>query len=496
VVDVSDPEHPAYAGTVRTGYASELAVSPSGHVLVADREDGLLVLAGPDLNDDARAPAPINDLRATALTSTSVSLQWTAVGDDGYYGTAAGYALRRALTPILDLADWDAATPLSGLPAPLPAGRIQTHVADGLAPDTEWHFAVQAIDDEGRVGPLGREGVVTTPSAGTFLRDGRLDEDYGTDETVFTYEVVYLDGDGVEPVVHDVLISGEAQAMTRIEGTPLTGALYRHQTTLAIGSHDFAFRFGDGEENTVETQAEAGPTVGAVIFLMGSEPDEFGRREDEALHVVLLDRDVEAAATEVTQAEYAALTPGYTATAGDLPVTGVDWFEAVAYCNALSLHDGLAPVYAVDGLTVDWNRDADGWRLPTEAEWEYLCRAGAATSLPDADVSAFRCAADPDLERFAWYCGNADGPQAVGQKAANAFGLHDMHGNVREWCWDWYGEYGPSANAPTGPPVGERRVVRGGSWHYHAEECRSAARGTFYPDSADDFVGFRVVRNR
>jgi len=85
----------------------------------------------------------------------------------------------------------------------------------------------------------------------------------------------------------------------------------------------------------------------------------------------------------------------------------------------------------------------------------------------------------------------------VEQKTANAGGLFDMLGNVREWCWDWYGVYpaGPVLD-PEGPTTGEQRVVRGGSWHYYARDCRSAARGTFYPTSADDFVGFRVVRNQ
>ena len=495
VVDVSDPEHPSYAGNVPTGYASDLAVTPSGHVLVADRSEGLLVLAGPDMNVDARAPAPVTDLRAAPLTSVSVRLDWTAVGDDGYYGAASAYALRRAQSPILDAVDWDAAAPVPGLPVPAAAGRAETFVVTGLTQNQLWHFALRAVDDEGRIGALGNDCAVTTP-VGTFLAGARVDRDVGVEDTVFRYEVVYHDAEGDPATVHEVLIDGVAFDMVLESGAPADGALYVHQTTLGIGQHDYAFRFDDGNGNLVETGTASGPAVGAVLFRMGSDPAEYGRREDEPLHDVLLSRDVVAAATEVTEAEYAALTPGFTALAPDLPVAGVDWYDALRYCNALSLAEDRTPAYVVDGAVVTWDRAADGWRLPTEAEWEYLCRAGSESSLPDADVSVHGCGADPELERFGWYCGNAAGRRDVGQKSANAFGLYDMHGNVREWCWDWYGEYGPAGSDPAGPDAGEQKVVRGGSWPYHAEEGRSAARATFYPGSADDFVGFRVVRNR
>ena len=499
VVDVSDPELPEYAGTVETGYAADLCVTDSGHVLVADRELGLIVLAGPDLTEDTAAPAAVNTLAGEPLNSTSVRLSWTAVGDDGFYGTAAAYELRYAAAAIADEPDWEAASVVTDLPLPAEAGTEQSVDVDGLVQDTDWHFALRVLDDEGRRSPLSNDAVVTTPT-GTYLSGASHAPAFGTTATEFVFEVTFVDAEGDTPVQGDVEIDGALQAMTFVSGDPETGALYRLTTTLASGAHAYRFVFDDGLGGAAATDAVDGPPVGLAAFVMGSPVGETGRRYDEPRTEVVLTRLPVAAVHEVTQAEWTALMGANPATfvGDDLPVHNVDWFDALAYCNALSTADGLTPVYVIDEPSVSWDRDANGWRLPTEAEWEYLCRAGTETGLYNGELSETLCNYDATLDAVGWYCGNAvAGPEDVEGKIANTNGLYDMLGNVREWCWDWYGVYGDGPLLdPEGPASGEQRVVRGGSWHYNARDCRSAARGTFYPTSADDFVGVRVVRNQ
>lgn len=166
----------------------------------------------------------------------------------------------------------------------------------------------------------------------------------------------------------------------------------------------------------------------------------------------------------------------------DLPATCVSFEDATRYCA--------------------WK----GLRLPTEAEWEWLARAGTTTAFAAGDLTARVCNADPALVPAAWYCGSfgvgeTPGTRAVGTKAANPWGLSDLAGNVAEWCWDWYGDYrlldddGDGVVLdPAGPATGTQRVVRGGSWYGGSEDCRGAARDARYPDSADDTIGLRAVR--
>ena len=498
VVDVRDPENPEYAGTVATGYASDLCVAPSGHVLVADRNDGFLVLAGPDLSSDARAPARVTTLAGTPLNVSSVRLTWQATGDDGYYGQASSYQMRFTQTAITNEADWEAAQVVAGLPDPLEPGTEQSVDVSDLLPQTTWHFAMKVIDGDGRSSALSNDAAVTTPY-GTYLGGGGVSPETGPPASEFTFEVTYYDGDGDEPGGHDVEIDGIVTPMDHVAGAPVTGSLYRLTVALPAGIHNYRFLFDDGQGNHAVTELVNKPLVGESIFLMGSQAGETGRSYDEVQHEVVLTREITVAATEVTQSEWNELMPVNPSTfvGDDLPVHNISWYDAVEYCNALSDEDGLTLAYVVDGPLVTWDRDANGWRLPTEAEWEYACRAGTTTGLYNGELTDVRCGADALLDAVGWYCGNATEPQAVQQKTANANGLYDMSGNVREWCWDWYGVYpeGPVLD-PEGPVDGEQRVVRGGSWHYYARDCRSAARGTFYPTSADDFVGFRVVRNQ
>ncbi|MDP6460481.1 MAG: formylglycine-generating enzyme family protein, partial [Gemmatimonadota bacterium] len=169
-------------------------------------------------------------------------------------------------------------------------------------------------------------------------------------------------------------------------------------------------------------------------------------------------------------------------------------YDAVAYCNALSASEGLTPCYSGSGsgTVCDWN--ANGYRLPTEAEWEYACRAGTETAYYTGVNTNTECA-DPNLDMAGWYCGNASNTtHPTEEKVANASGLYDMHGNVWEWCWDWYGSYSGQETDPAGPGSGSDRVIRGGSWYDFALGCRSANRGNYGPGYANAVIGFRPVR--
>jgi formylglycine-generating enzyme len=183
----------------------------------------------------------------------------------------------------------------------------------------------------------------------------------------------------------------------------------------------------------------------------------------------------ELATTPVTQAQYAALTGERPAAVhGErLPVEGVSWEDAVRFCNALSDRAGLTAAYAVAGDEVAWDTSADGYRLPTEAEWERACRAG--TTGPRYG----------DLDAIAWYRGNSGGrPHDVGRKQPNDWGLHDTLGNVWEWCWD---RYDPDV-------YGTYRVLRGGGWFDEHWSCRASVRRRSHPTYRIDDVGFRVAR--
>jgi len=179
------------------------------------------------------------------------------------------------------------------------------------------------------------------------------------------------------------------------------------------------------------------------------------------------------------------------------PVVLVSWFDAIEYCNWLSRLEGLNPAYTINGNNVTWNRNANGYRLPTEAEWEYACRAGTTTPFNTGNnITTNQANYNGNFP----YNNNAKGEYRqrttpVGSFPANAWGLHDMHGNVFEWCWDWYGFYATGAQTnPTGAVSGENRVLRGGSWYYDGQGLRSAYRLHVIPGSRYSNIGFRVVR--
>ncbi len=229
-------------------------------------------------------------------------------------------------------------------------------------------------------------------------------------------------------------------------------------------------------------------------FLMGSpEGDAMTRNNEMPLHRTSVS-GFRIARTPVTAGLYrAAMENGSLQGDDDRPASNVSWYEAVKFCNRLSQRHGYRRCYRTGWWwrrlrwSCDWR--ADGYRLPTEAEWEYACRAGSEGRWSFGDDLA-------TIGDYAWYEGNSmNDIQPVGRKRPNPWGLYDMHGNVWEWCWDWYGPYGTENKVdPSGPPERDSRIVRGGSSWVSLGALRSAARAFAPPSFRFKARGFRCVR--
>ncbi|MBD3222858.1 SUMF1/EgtB/PvdO family nonheme iron enzyme [bacterium] len=494
-MDVSDPEDPIYVGSTETPNATDVVFTEDGFCLVMDEEAGFYVLAGHGPFTDIADPAPVTDLDADPVGVGSIDLLWTMTGDDRFEGRAEGLEIRWSPDAIETEDDWDAAAPIPNTPPADEPGTSMRFTVDGLERASSYHFAVRTIDEAGRMSPLA-DDVEATTLDGMVLRDGGVNIEGGSVDDLYVFSVELLWG--LPVTTAEVVIDGEPHAMSSDDGRH-----YTYETNLEPGIHDYLFRFEAASSDPVQYPASGEPVVGpavGAVFTMGSPPTEVGRDDDEVQHLVALSRFVVAEPYEVTQAEWDAVMPADSNPSqhvgADRPVDSVTWFEAVTYCNARSDADGYTPVYTIDGTSVTADPLADGWRLPTEAEWEYLCRAGTESAHPTGELVELNCRLDPTLAAQAWYCANAaTGPEVGGQKDPNPDGLYDMLGNLREWCWDWYGPLGEDVVVdPTGPASGEQRVVRGGSWYNIAQECRSAAREALPPDSRDDTMGLRVVR--
>ncbi len=266
--------------------------------------------------------------------------------------------------------------------------------------------------------------------------------------------------------------------------------------------------------------------IPAGTFQMGSTA---GYDDEKPEHEVTISKGYFMGRHEVTQEEYEKYC-SYTGgedekpteqygVGDDYPAYYVSWYDAVVYCNRRSIAEDLTPCYAIggetdpskwgedgtvptssdstwNGVTCNWN--ANGYRLPTEAEWEYAARAGDDTTNARTWSGT---KTDADLEEYAWYSyeGSDSKTHQVGMLLPNAWGLHDMSGNVVELCWDWYGDYSTeSVTNPTGPTGGSSggyRVYRGGGWRNLADGCTVSYRLYSDPNDRYDYVGFRLVRS-
>jgi formylglycine-generating enzyme required for sulfatase activity len=270
--------------------------------------------------------------------------------------------------------------------------------------------------------------------------------------------------------------------------------------------------FGDSAVSTGTLVAPPPRPAGMVLisggtFQMGSTTQS--ESDEQPVHTVTVS-DFWLDTTEVTQKEYGDLMSstysGYSSPNGSSsygvednnPAYYVNWYDAVLYCNARTKASGSSDTVfsytsisgtpgndcVLSGLRIDLTKN--GYRLPTEAQWEYACRAGTTTDYYWGGAT---------IGDYAWYSGNSGSKtHAVAQKLPNSYGLYDMSGNVWEWCNDWYGSYGSGSETdPEGPGSGSYRVIRGGSWNYVASYLRSANRDCDGPDGAYVYIGFRVA---
>ncbi len=246
------------------------------------------------------------------------------------------------------------------------------------------------------------------------------------------------------------------------------------------------------------------------IFQMGSPKTEGWRSDDETQHIVTVS-DFYISPYEVMQKEYENITGKNPSNfrGENLPVENISWLEAVQFCNALSEKAGFTPVYTVNGNNVTWDRSANGYRLPTEAEWEYACRAGTTTPFntensPSAEQANYYGHYPYEIEENYFSQGNLETKPgeyrqttvAVDSFSPNKWGLYNMHGNVSEWVWDYYGAYNTESQTdPVGNESGSRCVYRGGGWNDFAKNMRSAYRGALVQEQGSFNIGIRLVRN-
>jgi len=389
---------------------------------------GLMLTSCGD-DEDSTPPSAIADLVGGSPTAQSVTLTWTAPGDDEAMGIAAAYDVRYSKVPLTE-SNWQQAQHafwlllVNGLywtdcMVPWPAGQPESFTVTGLDSYTTYYFGVKTRDEV----------------------------------------------DGQWSGLSNVVV---ARTLTSVAPVGLV--------LLSPGT-----------------------------FTMGSPVGERGRLEDEVQHTVRLTRPFYLSVHEVTQREWVAVmgtNPSAYTVDQNLPVESVSWYDAVSYCNALSGLERLTPAYTVDGTTVTWDVNAEGYRLPTEAEWEYACRAGwQRDGAPNSTWGYFGpCDFHPRgdyLDLMTWSACNSEGrTHWVGGRPANCWGLHDMQGNVSEWCWDWSGDYGGDVTDPQGPPAGsDGRIVRGGSYANSTKYCRFASRSSVCPDCRGRALGFRLARS-
>jgi formylglycine-generating enzyme required for sulfatase activity len=311
-------------------------------------------------------------------------------------------------------------------------------------------------------------------------------------------------------IAGEILIDGKGTGISVKDGGTAT------ITNVSTGNTEVAVKEPNGTITKAPTvRVLQGQTVAAVIerpvpanmvriqggtFMMGSPASEVNRNSEREVQHSVTVSSFYMGKYPVTQKEYQEVmgTNPSNFKGDSLPVEMVSWYDAINYCNRLSQREGLTPAYTVNGENVTWNQNASGYRLPTEAEWEYACRAEKTTPFSTGNnITTSQANYDGNYP----YNNNAKGTYrekttAVGSFSPNSWGLYDMHGNVWEWCWDWYGTYPSNAQTdPRGASSGSDRVLRGGSWSDDAQDLRSANRGGYTPSNRYNNIGFRLVRN-
>ena len=324
---------------------------------------------------------------------------------------------------------------------------------------------------------------------------------YGTDEIKLTIDstTAYLNGtaqalDAAPQVINDRTM------------LPIRFVAESFHFTVEWNGEDQVITITKADASNTSDNAQASDNLVLIsggAFTMGSKNDEPEREADEVLHEVTVS-SFYMSKTELTQGEYQSLMGNNPSESkgDDLPITNITWYDAIRYCNELSKSAGLTPCYTVSDGVVAWDRSADGYRLPTEAEWEYAARANTDTPFSfgdypkDEDVNCYNAYGYNNGASGSWVNGYLEHSVSVDSYNANGFGLYNMHGNAGEWVWDWYDDYKTEAQTnPTGPESGKNKLVRGGGWNDFPKHIRSAYRSAYPADAPLYSIGMRVARN-
>jgi formylglycine-generating enzyme required for sulfatase activity/serine/threonine protein kinase len=344
------------------------------------------------------------------------------------------------------------------------------------------------------------ESPISPMSGGTVGLSTRAGE-HPAQAAVKKPSVQKLDQKGAEADRRNITETARAEgALAKDETNPTAGAAAVKSAGLAKRKPKVT---GNAQKLVAESIGMTLRLIPAGEFMMGSSQEDATPRE-KPRHKVRIS-PFYLAVTEVTQGQYKAMmgnNPSHFSATGDgkdqvagrstdqLPVEFVSWHDAVRFCDTLSEREGRMPFYSKGARNQASAENGPGYRLPTEAEWEYACRAGAPTRYSFGDAAAA-------LKAYAWFQGNSAGmTHAVAEKLPNGCGLYDMHGNVSEWCSDLFEEayyQRAPANNPLGPAAGLHRVIRGGAMHMNPPGLRSAARYEDAPNKRHRYRGFRVA---
>ena len=395
----------------------------------------------------------------------------------------------------LQLADSEAA--LSGV-TPVEVDTASYTPGTALTNQTTYYWRVRAVDDDGYAGLWSetRNFQVDWGDVTGMMYPANGAKTFYT-KPPFSWNAV----DGA--VTYELQLADSEAALSGATPVGVPTASYTPGTDLTYTTHYWRVRAVDavgqfGEWSNTSTVVVTRIPTGFVLveggsFTMGSPSDESGRDPDEGPHENVTISSFIIAKHAVTQSLYQTVTntnPSQFTGNSNRPVDSVSWYKAVAFCNAMSDRDGLDRVYTIDGRNVTMDRTKNGYRLPTEAEWEFAARGGNASN-------GYLYSGSNDVNTVGWYGDNSNNTtHAVGLKSDNELGLYDMSGNVGEWCWDWYSfvlDYASQTDPVSPVESGSYRIVRGGSWSFFAKLLRVASRTSTAPGSGDEYVGFRLV---
>ncbi len=309
-------------------------------------------------------------------------------------------------------------------------------------------------------------------------------------DTTYTGDTLTIYGDNFGAAAPgNKLIFHDSTEISSLDARKWIGSVIRIEIPAGLSSGTFSVVKTGDTSNAVFIEIEPLPRFEMIeipggSFMMGSDK---GLANEKPVHTVEISHDFLMSRFEVTQNLWKSVIGTFDGeyVSDDYPAYGMSWVEAAAFCNKLSKMSGLDSCYLFKNDRIELIDTADGYRMPTEAEWEYACSGGSGTDYGGTG----------NLDGMGWYAQNSGfQPHAVGTKLPNNFGIQDMHGNVREWCWDWYDADYYSVSPvvdPNGPAARVFHVIRGGAWYDGASECRCSNR-TFDRDTLG--TGIRLVR--